>query len=59
MPIDFDGAPFPLRTVLTIAVADLPAAFGFVAATALGKPNENRRRTMRQREDRLAFKGCS
>jgi len=42
----------PLSTVLITAVDDLPAAFGFVAATAFGSPSAIRSRTMRVREDR-------
>jgi hypothetical protein len=36
MPRVFEGAPFPLRTVLITAVDERPAAFGFVAADECG-----------------------
>jgi hypothetical protein len=50
MPREFDGAPFPFNIVLTTDVEDLPAAFGLVAATALGAASVVTRRRTRKME---------
>jgi hypothetical protein len=55
MPKAFDGAPFPLRTVLITAVEDRPAAFGFVAAIELGIDREVAMARTRSIDIRLRF----
>jgi hypothetical protein len=55
MPRAFDGAPFPLRTVLITAVEDRPAVFGFVAAIEFGIENDVAMTTMRRIDKRLRF----
>jgi hypothetical protein len=59
MPKVFDGAPFPLRTVLITAVEDRPAAFGFVAAIELGIENDVAITRTRSIDKRLRFMKCS
>jgi hypothetical protein len=55
IPKVFDGAPFPLRTVLITAVDERPAAFGFVAAIELGTAKDVVIARMRTMEIRLPF----
>jgi hypothetical protein len=51
----FDGAPFPFNIVLTTDVEDLPAAFGLVAARALGAASVVTSKRMRKMERWLFF----
>ena len=55
MPKVFDGAPFPLSTVLITAVEERPAAFGFVAAVEFGIENDVAITRMRRTDNRLRF----
>jgi len=55
MPRVFEGAPFPLRTVLITAVDERPAAFGFVAAIELGIENDVAMTRTRRIDKRLRF----
>jgi hypothetical protein len=55
MPKVFDGAPFPLSTVLTTAVEVRPAAFGLVAAVEFGIENEVAMTRARRTDNRLRF----
>jgi hypothetical protein len=55
IPKVFDGAPFPLRTVLITAVDERPAAFGFVAAIELGIDSDVAIARTRSMDIRLRF----
>jgi hypothetical protein len=55
MPNEFEGAPFPLSTVLMTAVDVRPAALGFVAAIDCGMNKDVAMTRTRSIDVRLRF----